>query len=39
MTQFLYPPITIPWRYLGRSALRITLFVTASGMMAAGDLL
>ena len=36
MTRFFTPPMAIPWRYLGRSALRIVVVKTAEGMMLAG---
>ena len=36
MARFLNPPIAIPWRDLGRSALRIVVLTTAAGMVAAG---
>jgi len=34
--RFFTPPIAIPWRDLGRSALRAVVLTTAHGMMAAG---
>jgi len=36
MTRFFTPPIAIPWRDLGRSALLIVVLTTAAGMLAAG---
>jgi len=36
MTRFFTPPIAIPWRDIGRSALRTVVLTTAAGLMTGG---